>query len=372
MLSAVNAHGEVVVLAGPGAKLLAIQAKEIPHFCPQCGGSVIVKAGDVNIPHFAHTSYSSCDSFSEHESPRHLAGKADLYQWIMKTSEAKMEARLPDGSQRPDILSGKIAVEFQCSTISAALFKERTDKYTARGMTPFWIYGGKPVERKGRYMKLTPFQRLFLRYHSQLGFYFMSYCPDQKGFTIYERIIPVTPTLCEAECRFVRVEEMSFPPSAAIGETNAFPLGAFFDEKRKWIDRALYFGQARRHPFFQAVYTSGRNPYLLPEFIGLPVRSSMVLRNHPIEWQFYLLIGEKNQPAEEIIRRRIKLGHLKEQPLPLINGLSAEKAAKEYVDLLQLIGKPKLADSRSMVAKLQNEQAFLADFEKTVINRLIF
>ncbi|MET1029511.1 competence protein CoiA [Domibacillus tundrae] len=372
MLSAVDAHGRSVVLAGPEAKSLAIHLKEIPHFCPQCGGSLIVKAGDVNIPHFAHTSQSSCDSFSEHESPRHLAGKADLFQWITTTADAKMEARLPDGSQRPDILSGKIAVEFQCSTISAALFKERTDKYTTRGMTPFWIYGGKPVERKGSYIKLTPFQRLFLRYHPQLGFYFISYCPDRKGFTVYGRIIPVTPSLCAAERRFIKMKDMSFPPSAEVKGKHAFSLNAFFDEKRKWMDRALYFQNARRHPFFKAVYAEGRNPYLLPEQIGLPVRSGMAIRNHPAEWQFYILMDWKKRPAEETVRQRIELGHLKEQLLPLADGMTAETAAKEYTALLYLLGEENLTDSTSMGAKLQNEKAFMNTFSATVISKLIF
>jgi competence CoiA-like predicted nuclease len=184
-----------------------------------------------------------------------------------------MEARLPDGSQRPDILAGKIAVEFQCSTISAALFKERTDKYKARGIIPFWIYGGKPIEKKGRYMKLTPFQRLFLRYRPPLGFYFISYCPDLKGFTIYSRIIPVTPSLCAAERRFVKIDNMAFPPAAAVRGERVFSLSDFFDEKRKWLDRALHFQNTRRHPFFTEVYAAGHNPYLMPEQDGDPQSS---------------------------------------------------------------------------------------------------
>lgn len=374
MLSAVNAQGTQVVLAGPEAKSLAHHLKKTPHYCPQCSSPVMIKAGDMNIPHFAHLAHSSCHSFSEPESPRHLAGKADLFQWIAKTAEAQMEARLPDGTQRPDILSGRIAVEFQCSTISSAVFQSRTDKYTARGLIPFWIYGGKEVERRGSYIKLTPFQRLFLRYHSQLGFYFLSYCPDQNGFTIYEKIVPVTVSLCAAQQRFVPLKDMSFPPSAAVQERNRFELDAFFDHRRKWIEQMLRFGQGRRHPFFQAVYVGGRNPYLLPEWIGLPVRSGIAIRNHPIEWQFYIMLDWEKRSAEESIRCRIEQGHLKEQPLPLAEAKTAEEAAREFVALCKNInmGKAFSPDSSSMGVKLQRESAFSEKFQETVSSRLIF
>ncbi|WP_052712213.1 competence protein CoiA [Domibacillus indicus] len=371
MLSAVNAQGEYAVLAGPEAKQLAIRLKAIPHFCPQCRGPVLVKAGNINIPHFAHVS-SSCNSFSEPESPRHLAGKADLFQWISKTAKASMEARLPEGRQRPDILTGNIAVEFQCSTISAALFKGRTENYTKRGITPFWIYGGKPIERKGKYIKLTSFQRLFLRYRFPLGFYLLSYCPELKGFTIYEQIIPVTPTLCTAERRFIHIKNMSFPPDAVIKGKHSFSLNDFFDEKRKWLDRQLYFQNNCQHPFFKEIYAAGRNPYLLPEQIGLPVRSSMAIRSHPAEWQFYVWAEWPKRSAAETVRRRIKLGHVKEQPLPLASGRTAEMAANEYETLLQMMGNIRSTDSTSMVDKLHNEASFIQKFGETVVNRLIF
>ncbi|WP_050182709.1 competence protein CoiA [Domibacillus robiginosus] len=374
MLSAVNALGEPVVLAGPEAKLLASQLKEKPHYCPQCGSPVIIKAGDINIPHFSHISHSLCNSFSESESPRHLTGKSDLFHWITQTTDAQLEARLPDGSQRPDILAGNIAVEFQCSTISAPLFKERTEKYTARGLIPFWIYGGKPLERKGSYIKLTPFQRLFLRFHPQLGFYFLSYCPEQKGFTIYEKIVPITVTLCFSKQRFIPLERMTFPPSASAGEKISFKLTLFFDQKQKWITQSLQFGKGRQHPFFQAVYAAGRNPYLLPEQIGLPVQSSIAIRNHPIEWQFYLLLDLPRRPPEETIRRRIELGHLKEQPLPLAREKTPERAALEYIALLKRIGKQLSLspDSPSLGVKLKKETLFTEAFGEIVADKLIF
>jgi competence protein CoiA len=375
MLAAVDANGNPVVLAGPDAKQIALSVKKTSHFCPQCGRPVVIKAGDVNIPHFAHESYSSCDSFSEHESPRHLSAKLDLFNWITRTHDAMMEARLPDGSQRPDILSGTIAVEYQCSTISASLFRVRTEKYRARGLKPFWIYGGPSIERKGRYVKLTPFQRLFLRYHAQLGFYLITYCPDLKLFTIYERIVPVTMSLCLAERLDVKVEDMMFPPSAAFSADFSFSLAHFFDEKRKWIDRSLYYSNARTHPFFRTVYESGRNPYFLPEEIGLPVRSGMTIRNHAAEWQFYIAHDRKSGSAIEaakIIRRRIQMGHLKEMIMPLAPMMTPEQAAEDYVVLLNGIEIERRMDSQSMAGKIRREEEFCLAHEKRIVNRLIF
>ncbi len=375
MLAAVDINGQPVVLAGPDAKQMALSLKKTPHFCPQCGRPVVIKAGDVNIPHFAHETYSSCDSFSEHESPRHLAAKIDLFNWIIRTHDAIMEARLPDGTQRPDILSGTIAVEYQCSTISASLFRERTKKYMMRGLNPFWIYGGPSIERKGRYVKLTPFQRLFMRYHAQLGFYFVAYCPDLKLFTIYGRIIPVTISLCQAVRLDVKIEDMTFPPSAVFLTEFMFPLAPFFDEKRKWIDRSLYYSNARNHPFFRTVYELGRNPYLLSEEIGLPVRSGMAIRNHAAEWQFYIVHDRKNgsmQEAANIIRRRIQKGHLKETIMPLAPMMTPEQAAEDYVALLNEIGIKRGMDSQSRGGKIRREEEFCLAYEKRIIDRLIF
>lgn len=372
ILSAVNAQGSTIVLAGPERKMLALRLKDTPHFCPQCGQPVIVKAGEINTPHFAHLSISSCNSFSEPESPRHLSGKLDLFNWISNTADAKLEARLPDGAQRPDILSGQIAIEFQCSAISADLFQKRTTRYLARGMTPFWIYGGIPVERKGRFIKLTPFQRLFLRYHHQLGIYLICYCPNVKLVTIYGRIVPLTPTLCAAEQMSVLLRDLPFPPSIVLPDVFTFQLQSFFDEKRKWIERSLYYRNARSHPFFKAVYESGQNPHLLPEQIGLPVRSGAAIRNHPVEWQFYIQLEKGTGTEEEIIRRRIKLGHLKPQKLPLAEGITVEGAVKEYKELLADIGEKHYHAASSMGTKLRQEEAFRIKHEKRIKDKLIF
>ncbi|MCM3787913.1 hypothetical protein M3221_05715 [Domibacillus indicus] len=111
---------------------------------------------------------------------------------------------------------------------------------------------------------------------------------------------------------------------------------------------------------------------MLPEHIGLPVRSSIAIRNHPIEWQFYLLLELEKRPAKEIIRRRIELGHIKEQPLPLASGKTPEMAAVEYAALLDVIRNPLSLDSPSLGVKLEKEKAFTEVFGETVLDKLIF
>jgi hypothetical protein len=98
----------------------------------------------------------------------------------------------------------------------------------------------------------------------------------------------------------------------------------------------------------------------------------MAIRNHPAEWQFYILMDWEKRPPEETVRQRIELGHLKEQLLPLAEGVTAEKAAREYTALLQLLGNVRLTNSASMGAKLQNEKAFIHLFSEAIVSRLIF
>lgn len=115
--------------------------------CPGCGKGVIFKNGNEKIPHFAHRANHECYTFSEGESSEHLAGK-ELLQRILPP-EACLEAYLPELSQRPDLLWRRLAVEFQCSALSAQRLQERTENYLAQGYDPWWILGRHFLPEKG-------------------------------------------------------------------------------------------------------------------------------------------------------------------------------------------------------------------------------
>lgn len=49
--------------------------------CPICQNPVILRAGEINIPHFAHVSLEVCDTFSSDMSAWHLAWQRKFHPW---------------------------------------------------------------------------------------------------------------------------------------------------------------------------------------------------------------------------------------------------------------------------------------------------
>lgn len=371
MLMALNDSGEEILLVGSHARELAIQRKNQLHFCPQCNGPLIVKAGTIMIPHFAHRKAHNCHSFSEPESERHLTGKRDLFDWISRTASVRLESRLPGSAQRPDLLTGQTAVEFQCSTISAALFSERTAGYHASGYDVFWLYGGAPLVQKGRFFVITSFHQLFFRYHPLLGFYFLQYDPDEKRFTLFSAITQVSASRFLVRRSFFSPVDWPFPPAAPLQHTvSPLSLPLFFQSKREWIHHSRAYNSQKR--FFQFVYAAGHNPSLLPPWVGLPVKNGLSIANHPLEWQFYLWKTSLHVSPEARIRQLIDSGILKEKAFPLIPSCTPEAAAAEYMALLAELDAGSEQDAASMGVMLKQEADFIEKHGKHIIGKLIF
>ena len=138
MLTALNEEGKLISLVEKRRNdLLRLREKQ-KFYCPICHDIMIMKAGEVRIPHFAHKKYSACSSaVTENETVQHLQGKKDLYTFFQKNKlDTKLEYYIPHINQRPDVFitnQGKhYAIEFQCSPISPALVEKRTNNYVAR------------------------------------------------------------------------------------------------------------------------------------------------------------------------------------------------------------------------------------------------
>ena len=125
--------------------------KHTTFYCLQCREEVILKNGQINIPHFAHRSRSDCvSSFSEGETEDHLNGKLQLFSFFQqKKVQAYLEGYIPSIKQRPDILikdkKQSIAIEFQCSQIPTSLLIDRSKGYKKQSITPLWILRTPPM-----------------------------------------------------------------------------------------------------------------------------------------------------------------------------------------------------------------------------------
>ena len=154
MLTALNEKGQIMSLAR-SVHLSDLQVWRQTHsfYCPICQESLIMKAGEIRIPHFAHKKNSDCTSgFSEPESHQHLEGKRHLNEFFIRQGlEPSLEHYLPAIRQRPDLLVNFMgrtyAVEYQCSPLSRNSLLDRTQGYIKEGIIPLWILGGYPYQK---------------------------------------------------------------------------------------------------------------------------------------------------------------------------------------------------------------------------------
>ncbi|MFK2825808.1 competence protein CoiA family protein [Bacillus sp. B190/17] len=380
MLVAVDQYGQAVSLANRPNEQLIHEVRSSRHFCPSCRQPVILKAGAIKIPHFAHASSHACEAFSEGESERHLKGKADMHNWIRRTHEVEMEAYLPEISQRPDLLvDGKVAMEYQCSHMSVDLFVNRTEGYKQNGLFPFWIYGGPPIKKRAQLYHFSVFHRLFFQYSPLFGFWFLSYCPDRELFILYSQLIPVQSSLYFASVQMIPLHSLPYPPSFAKTSGSFLTLSDWFRQKQHWLQKQLYFRQGLYHPFLSTVYKTGHNPFLLPPWVGVPIRFMALIKNHPVEWQFYLwndLLVHKpkaeSKEAAAVLQERVRKGDLQLNMFPLFSFPTLLDLIEEYLLLFQSIGAMNEKESKTTLEQMEKERRFTEDFEELIMTRLIF
>ena len=231
-----------------------------PYYCPCCDSELIIKAGSIKIPHFAHKSHASCHASSEAESPYHLLAKRKLFTWFLTHGyEAELEAYVPDIKKRADVLVSngekKYAIEFQCSTISEASFIERTVAYQSVRITPIWILAAKNVKRvDGQEFKISAFQWLFVT-GSKAYPYLWTYCPEQNQFSAIKGITPFSPVTVFAEMTSAPLERLS--PQQLIPHKNEhFSVITLWRYKRKsWCLHRVKTANLQ-DPFFRALYAN--------------------------------------------------------------------------------------------------------------------
>ena len=104
------------------------------YVCPICKNEVILKKGDINIPHFAHKTVCE-DKWHYDMSEWH-------YGMQQRFPEEQREVVVTHNGQthRADILCGKQVIEFQHSDISAEEIEERTTFYIEAGYDIAWVF----------------------------------------------------------------------------------------------------------------------------------------------------------------------------------------------------------------------------------------
>ncbi|RHH69965.1 MULTISPECIES: competence protein CoiA [Vagococcus] len=142
--------------------------KSETYYCPCCQNEVVLKKGKIKFPHFAHKTLSNCEATSEPETLEHLKGKSLIARNCATFGLAyELEVYLPEINQRADVLiQNKLAIEFQCSSLSIERLIERTTQYKKHDYQVFWVLGS----RLGTQKHLTELKKHFIYFDCFRGY----------------------------------------------------------------------------------------------------------------------------------------------------------------------------------------------------------
>lgn len=120
--------------------------------CQLCGEPLIVKAGLIVTPHFAHYAECTSDYQSHPETPAHREAKRLLRQYLRDefaeyaNAKIEIEVPIPEARRVADVMATfpmgwRVAHEIQLSSITTRGLQERTNDYSNAGIDVVWWLG---------------------------------------------------------------------------------------------------------------------------------------------------------------------------------------------------------------------------------------
>lgn len=301
MLVALTEQQQLFQLGGSTPQEQLQELKKTARFyCPQCKALLILKVGQIKMPHFAHVKKSDCDAlFSEGESYAHLLGKQHLQELFKQLQlQPVLEPYLPAIRQRPDILitkgTQKYAIEFQCSRLPLQQYEKRTEGYKDVQIMPIWIIQTPNAQFKSQgltklsinhtnaqYIQMYKNQKFLLSYdvHSRTFFYISNLLPihGQQYFG-YIQSIP----LLKQVFPFFVPEKLS---------ENQFKgmLIRFAAFRVQYLHARLHLSRRGvNDPLLRAIYELKLTVSNVPSFIGIPLSNNDPSETFCVEWQLQL------------------------------------------------------------------------------------
>lgn len=173
MIQAMNSNGEIVQAQ--------FAERNTDYYCPVCQQKVVLRRGEMKIPHFSHISTHDCFSnVYRKESLSHLQGKYMLYR-MFGAHQASLEYFISEIEQIPDILLKEgVALELQLSVIPVRIVASRTAGYHSLDMKVCWITDYRSLKIEEDILILNYFQQSLIYYPSHTLFVL-----DIAGETLY-------------------------------------------------------------------------------------------------------------------------------------------------------------------------------------------
>ncbi|HWK22472.1 MAG TPA: competence protein CoiA family protein [Ureibacillus sp.] len=269
-------------------------------FCPLCKQPLLFKIGSIKVPHFAHYPQDTlCENlFSEKESEVHLKGKEQLFNLFKVLGlKAELESYLPNIKQRPDVLlkekNQQFAIEFQCSPISKERLTERNSGYKVEGIAPIWIPNtpAKIIKKGIQKISLNKNYQLFkLAPHTHP--YIMSYNPIMQQFFYISNLMFLQGNSFISKVQTIPLENQRFPfyepKQITISEFKQFFL-IYQQVKHNYLKRRVLLSRTGVNDLLlRSAYELRMDLNTLPNYIGIPIKGSEILKEFSVDWQLAL------------------------------------------------------------------------------------
>lgn len=301
MLMAYNEQQQIFLPYQYSREALQRYRQQMKFFCPQCQQPVQLKIGNYNIPHFAHIANNSCiQLFAEGESKLHLQGKAQLFEWLRKLGHTvKLEPYLQELSQRPDMLLIKerkrIAIEFQCSTITHEKWLMRTAGYEKNSIKPLWLFQ-TPQRRTTQGIQkisISPIMQKIIIITSQGLAYLVTYDANTSRFIYWTNLLYVHGHTFIGKVQELIIHKQHFPfyePKLITKEDFHLYWQLYKKHCKQFVyQRLLHSKNGVQDSFLRSCYELRFALTAMPEYVGVPVKDAEAIPMFSIEWQTILL-----------------------------------------------------------------------------------
>lgn len=262
-------------------------------YCPTCHGEVIIRAGPVTIPHFAHRTTADCPSTAGGEGSYHEKGKLLLYQWLKKHNvNVQLEPYLHDVKQQPDVLlhlkKRMIAIEYQCTKISITELQKRNKGYINAGITPIWILGAHLFKRSGTHrLRVNSFLlQCMHQFNASFPLTLYFFCSDSSQLLTVQHLYLLSKGQALATFRFEHLQTLLFPH---LFHEQLLRREQFI---QLWTNAKRNFRQSQQKraygkELFWRQWLYERNLYIehLPAIVYLPVRHPFLMKTSLWDWQ---------------------------------------------------------------------------------------
>lgn len=313
-------------------ELQLIRSRE-QFFCPTCHAPLLMKIGEINIPHFAHKTLSVCDKFSEPESSLHLQGKLLLYHFFYQLNfKVELEKYFSETRQRVDLLVARhYAIEFQCSAIPVPLLNERSNSYRQLNLQPIWLKGLKePCLEEIGLLHLKSHEIAMQQSQGAVSFILLFYPPGNQ-FYYHSNLFYISSNRWVGKTKSIQAAKQVFPfavPKRLSKEEFHKVLQIFQHAKRKFVRNQLYIENRLKSPFCRLCYELRLDAANVPDLFGIPWLGAECLKQHPVLWQLQAVVA---------LEKGISVGTLiASGKMTLANPSLADDAEAMVTDYLQL------------------------------------